>query len=465
MTARFDLNLKVSKLVFSDPIVLNDTCLKSYTGWQLNDTVDSKTYSCDEIGCEIVDITSNGFSIRFNSQYSIIRGELVLVKSSCFQINKASNKARFSAYPIVIPDVSNSQSPAAVKLAGEAVNTMSRLRVPIALILIMIVGPIAASILDQISSLFFMLLLIEGELVVSPDALLRDSLFFGLLPFDLPKVFAKWDQTATCSMSSAFDRNGLSCSIFGNYGEDLIVLMVTLAINIVVSLTIWCIVKALTRPEPPVDHKTVNAKPPVEKISDPNTEFNDDKPKDFKNTLAVLKTIDKGLGYSFSLAKLYGNMLPLLTFVFYNLSVANMSSVMLVGCFVSLIVIGFTIYMVVCLIYIVFWIRGRKAELAKLNQKHRSMHDSKLCGFGITASGDANNSAKKEFKSLVDTISLDDIPGFVSKFDVFFEEYCDPSSTWLLLEASLQIVRSAIMAACLAFLRYRSEERRVGKEC
>ena len=150
---------------------------------------------------------------------------------------------RFSAYPIVIPDISNSQNPAAVKLASKALNAVSRLRVPIAFFLIMVIGPIAASMLDQISSLFFMLVLIEGQLVVRPDAVLRHALYYGLMPFDVPKLFEKWNDNANCKVSDAFDRNDLSCSIFGNYGEDLIVLMVTLAINIVISLTLQLYLK------------------------------------------------------------------------------------------------------------------------------------------------------------------------------------------------------------------------------
>ena len=47
---------------------------------------DGNTYTCEQLGCEITDIKANGFSIKFNSQYSISYGTATLFKDNCLVI-------------------------------------------------------------------------------------------------------------------------------------------------------------------------------------------------------------------------------------------------------------------------------------------------------------------------------------------------------------------------------------------
>src|SRR5205823_463625 len=91
-------------------------------------------------------------------------------------------------------------------------------------LVVMGASPGAAVKGDMIGNQITLLLMLSGPQVALPEAVLKSSLIHGI-PFKFGNPFEKWTASETCDLPDAFARNDLVCSIFGNYGEDLTVLI------------------------------------------------------------------------------------------------------------------------------------------------------------------------------------------------------------------------------------------------
>jgi hypothetical protein len=111
----------------------------------------------------------------------------------------------------------------------------TRLQVSLSLVPLQIVRSVLPTRIPAPSVYFpttTLLLMLSGPQVIIPEKVLKEVL--GLMsPFSFGNPFEKWTASETCDLPDSFARNDLVCSIFGNYGEDLIVLLVALACPLV----------------------------------------------------------------------------------------------------------------------------------------------------------------------------------------------------------------------------------------
>ena len=233
------------KMTFTQNVNVTEQC--NILPIKIFDGDDGNTYSCDEIGCEIVDITSNGFSIRFNSQYSISYGTASLNRADCFSIKN------FSEYPIEVnlKIIINKEEEKVKEKVKEKekeedyderlrmfTSILSKLAQWVSLLTVMSMrgidptGVFRGFLLGCDVTKFIVL---EGPEVKLPEYVLRivDDLSRPMRIGNLlVNVFAK---DPRCEVTDALARNNVECNIFSNYGEDVIVLFSILALNVILS--------------------------------------------------------------------------------------------------------------------------------------------------------------------------------------------------------------------------------------
>ena len=112
---------------------------------------------------------------------------------------------------------------------------MSAARLPLTILMITI-SPPAAVILDLLVMNLLVLQMLEGPMLAYPELILSHTSSLSLFPVGLGNPFVSWTEEAQCHPTEAMIRLMVGCIFLYNYGEDIIVLTVTLLINVIIGL-------------------------------------------------------------------------------------------------------------------------------------------------------------------------------------------------------------------------------------
>ena len=288
------------------------------------DKYEDKMYSCKEIECELAETKPSGFSIRFISKYSLRYGTAKLLQTTCFTLKDSKSKADIMLYPIEVDFTSMGPPSTSIVLASISTTTMNSVGF-MANLALMKNSLRSAIKFDIISTEIVGLLVVAGPPIAAPDEILLEKYRQGPpLPFNFDNPFASWSKMASCSLPDSFSRNDLVCSIFGNYGEGLIVMGASLAINILVSVSV-AIAFVLLQRQIAVGR--------------------------YAGLKICLELLRDTIGINFTLAKLEGNQLELLIFGLANLAHTTGESAVLAGSIISCLLM---MYYVGCLVVQVF---------------------------------------------------------------------------------------------------------------
>jgi hypothetical protein len=401
-------------LVFNSTITIERPCRS------LNVTVvdgsSGKTYSCDEIGCEIVDITSNGFSIRFNSQYSISYGTASLNKDQCLNIKSSivKSSSNFDRYPVERKIGIIGPAPITTEIA-DYMSTSMRVS---ALSMNFIALPFnrdKAFKLDLILNSFLLLLVLRGNDVYWPQSIL--DMMTKWTKFATRNKFRQWAASARCDVPDSFSRNDLVCSIFGNYGEDLIVLMVTLAISIFVFTLVVGLMCS-------------------KKIQESK----------LKKALLSLKD---SYGMTFVICKLEANKFALMLFSVYNLKKSYSNDAMIIGDVLGCVLILWYTYSISVQFYLSFWtwrqLKQSNNTSPKIEQKSKEDIEKKKFEFG-------SKTSKSDEDKLADRVDFSMAPSFALYLTVLLKGCNIPTRFHQLLLGPLVSLKSMIVAVIVIFL-------------
>jgi hypothetical protein len=136
-----------------------------------------------------------------------------------------------------------------------------------------------------------LLLMLSGPQVLLVEKVLNGSIpYAGSFSFGNP--FKSWTENEECDLPDAFARNDIVCSIFANYGEDLIVLMVAIPCCILITVLTTVLLKKIN--------------------------------KDRKKTHAVLQWIQGTFGLPFFIGKLEGSQFEGIVFSMWNLQTLDL---------------------------------------------------------------------------------------------------------------------------------------------
>ena len=158
-----------------------------------------------------------------------------------------------------------------------------------------------------------------------------------------------------CKVSKAFSDNDVQCGLLGNYGDDLTFLLITLAINICMTVIGMFTLKRINK-----------------KIKD-NKDKKGLKVKAFVILLSFARSALNTLDIRFFVLKLDGNVLEIIFFGLMNIFTFSYSVPMLIGLLVSLVAILY--YVFYCY---VLWMFARQLRQAIENRDNNS--DKKKAG-------------------------------------------------------------------------------------
>ena len=211
----FDRDVRIDNKCQDVPLLLSDKL--------------GKTYTCSEVGCEIVDISSNGFSIRFNSQYSISYGTASLNKADCLSIYN------FESYPVTVkigylgPTSSEEKLGRSARTAGVAASALSNS-------IMMSTSPALAMKADGVQAQMMLLMLLEGSEAVEAEGYLRIANKMECTLPGCPAIIEWVNSNTKCETSDTLARNDVNCTIFTNYGDDLIIVYIILLTTVMLTV-------------------------------------------------------------------------------------------------------------------------------------------------------------------------------------------------------------------------------------
>jgi hypothetical protein len=396
-------------------LIIHEDC--SEQNLTLIDDVKTVTYSWRQLGCQIVDIKPNGFSIKFNSQYSITKGRLIFKKNNCLRVLVNGSVLEFDHFPIEIKDVTMGDLSATAKAGRTSLEIANSLRTPLTLIA-MASSPSSSMIMDNIYCRFLMLLMLAGPLIVKPNEILIATVSMNMIPFSFSNPFDSFDKQATCNLSEQFDRNGLSCSIFGNYGEDLIVLMVTLAINITSTVCLGILICRRYR---------LRIKE-IENSIEPGLVTERQR---LSNRLALVSKINDILGIKYFMTKMEGIKFEILFYLTVNYSNSSTINTLAIGNMIGIAVVAYYLVVVVLSVFMAAWIWE---NIPKAQKKFESR-------------------GEEVPKVLGELISLEDLPIHLKPMIMFFQQYTVPGKFYYLLDGPISFFRLTIQAAVIVALQ------------
>ena len=249
-------------------------------------------------------------------------------------------------------------------------------------VLLMGVSPTAAVQGTAMGNCIAVLLMLSGPQIVLPELALRGTLLY-MVPFSMLNYFEKWTASETCDLPDAFERNGIGCSIFDNYGEDLIVLMIALIVSLLVEKS----------------------------VSKAKTTLS----KDWKKTHLFLKWIQATFGLPFLIAKLEASQYEILAFSLYNILRSSSAGLMIVGDLVAIVLLGYFIYSMICQYLLAVWV------WKELEKRKKVVHETMVQD--QAKNGNSILCFKKNRVRLRDMIDLNDAPDQGKAYEFVFEEY------------------------------------------
>ena len=238
MKAKYNTIDQISEATFDSPI--NKVSIDELN-ISIVDETQGKTHRCGNQNCTL-SISGSILYVTLKYEFEIQKGVLYIEKDYG-TIESADRMKSFEDYPIKITkvfhiDVTSSYS-SVMKTTSKTVETAKALLNIIG----MSISPAASVMLDKMLANFMYLELLTGPFLVYPDYVFKAARGLNMIPFRMGNPFEKWGQQTSCVPLDNFVLADYDCGFFANYGEDFFGLMITLAINIVISLS--CILAIL----------------------------------------------------------------------------------------------------------------------------------------------------------------------------------------------------------------------------
>jgi hypothetical protein len=384
-STRFNINTRIAKILFDAPLSIVQEQNKQFS-LRVEDQVENINYSCGDLGCRLDTPFSpdNGFSITFDTDVTILKGQIIISKDSGLVITRRNDSYPFEEYPILVDIISLTGSNSTSKTTEAMFETLSQAQLPLTLLSIG-TGPSLAVLADYLVAQFQYITLLEGPFLTFPEQVLSMSLSIGLMPFDVKNPF---DNLAlpeeTCVPSYRFVDNDFFCSFVSNYGADFAMLMGILAVNIVISIA--------------THH--------LKKYADSKQQTGLSR---FANSLG------RSLGLQYFLVKMEGNQMDIILVSLLNFYYLDRSTRLVIGLCLGLIMILF--YVSTSLLQFFIGIKFWKAKESMPIMRTDSF-DSLRAEESSVATGlplDANDSVLKQGSD-----QKKDIP----KINEIYEDYC-----------------------------------------
>jgi len=229
-------------LKFSQTISVSKEFLAGYSV-VIVDQVNDIQYNCSRTDCPLAISDSNQslvLSILW-AENPVVKGIILISPpSTAPHISSADIPGViYSIYPLTIPDFTfSAMSSSLSKAAENSIKLTSAIRAPLNLLLVFS-SPSSALSLDKLICDFLYLQFLSGRFLSFPDAILSNVLDVGLLPFSVGNPFGAWANHTSCSTQGTLAKNSLECSLFSNYGENLIILIGLFFLNSLASLSLF----------------------------------------------------------------------------------------------------------------------------------------------------------------------------------------------------------------------------------
>ena len=251
--------------------------------------------------------------MQFDSAFSIVRGEIHIEKSDSLSLI-FKDQGVWLNYPIKVPEAVFISTEKPTQVASQAVGALNALRTPITAI-IAFAAPAAASFMDTLMNILYMLKLIEGPGVSYPDNILDAKIDFQIIPYDIPNPFESWISNGnSCTPSNQFVKHGIDCYLLKNEGVNYIEIPALLILTLFVTyFSNWLLVNLAARK--------------LFDMADTGlTESNSRKTKSkvdqagLSNIEIVVQTLGSTFGLQFFIVKMEGNQLQLIILSFLDRS-------------------------------------------------------------------------------------------------------------------------------------------------
>ena len=380
------------------------------------DLIENKEFSFRQIDCEVISVGKNSFSIQFGSQVDILKGEILIDKSSSLVL-QFKDVCIWNRYPISVPDVSFISGNRAIAVTTTTIATVNSLRTPVT-ILISIASPAAATFLDSLISILYLLKLIEGPGVSYPDVILDADMDFQIIPIQIDNPFVSWiDRGDTCMPSKQFIKHELSCNLLKNEGVTYIEVLCLLAITLLITAILGCLIKHLKREAQRLE-KDIS-------MPDPGSPATIVSAKRYSKA-KIVERVDEIVGLQLFFVKLEGNQLQLIAESMLSIKYSGGYSADIVSLILSEVIIVY--YGVV----VYYSVRNANYVWKRFKQIHKDNGTNKIKG------------------TLSDHIDLSKLPSPLLAY--CFEDFKVPTHFWKLLSQPVTFLYTFIVCAAVIFI-------------
>jgi hypothetical protein len=223
---------QLAKIEFEESVApVNLTAVKI----SVFDEASQATYVCSDENCTI-SMTSRGFSITLKYSTTILKGTLYVEKLKEGIIASTGFK-EFRDYPIKINRIYFEDFRNNITKYTKATLTMSSTTKTTFSLVGIGMSPAASIMLDKLLANFMYLELLTGPFLAYPDYIFKAARTLKIMPFNLGNPFEVFSSQTSCVPQENYVYAEYECNFLANYGDDMLNLQITLAINIVISLT------------------------------------------------------------------------------------------------------------------------------------------------------------------------------------------------------------------------------------
>ena len=205
------------------------------------DDTSGLSHACGNDNCTL-SIRERMLIVTLKFEFEITKGVLHIEKGSGV-IESLDRKKVFEDYPIKVINVFHMDVSKGYRNIMKTTSKTAETAKALLNIVGMSISPAASVMLDKMLANFMYLELLTGPFLVYPDYVFKAARCLNMIPIKMGNPFEKWGQQTSCVPLESFVIAEYECGFFANYGEDFFGLIITLAINIVISLS--CILAIL----------------------------------------------------------------------------------------------------------------------------------------------------------------------------------------------------------------------------
>jgi hypothetical protein len=373
-SASFKTLNQLAKITFEEAIA-------ALTFTDVKITVMDETYNsvftCDQSTCQMAAI-DKGFELAMKFEKSILKGTLYVEKNQG-GIVSATGFKEFSDYPIIIRNIYFEDVRNNITKITKATTTMSTTTKTALSVIGVGFSPAASIMMDKLISNFVYLELLSGPFIAYPDYIFKSAKNLKLLPVNLGNPFNKYSQETECEPPANYQSAEYSCSMLANYGDDMLNLQITLAINIVISLA--CLIAILwlaTKASASSPNESIES---ARDLNSPRSPQREETARSSLSASFIFEWINENYGVRYFMVQLRGETMKIMCIAMLNLVTKPDGSSMWVGTFVSVFWIGIFILKMVFLHFLIggfYKERSADANNSRVSKKEIKLTDSKL---------------------------------------------------------------------------------------